>query len=50
MKSQGTITKSSEIRLENWRRRAHVPMFLSGDSSQVCKSILREDDETSEWI
>jgi hypothetical protein len=33
MKSQERRTKSSEIRLEKCRRRAHVPVLLSGDSS-----------------
>lgn len=50
MISHGTITKSSGMRLENWRRRSHVPEFLSCDSSYVCRSIRRVDEDISEWM
>jgi hypothetical protein len=42
MKSQGTITKSSEMRGIKWRSRAHVPSLPSSPSSKVCSSIFNE--------
>jgi len=50
MKSQGTTTKSSVMRFENCRRRAHVPVLPSSASSYVCKSTLRDEEETSECM
>jgi hypothetical protein len=46
IKSQGTMTKSSEMREEKWRSNAQVPSLVS--SSKVWRSILREDGETLE--
>lgn len=54
MKSQERRMKSSRMRLEKCLRSAHVPTELSVDSSYVCRSICRDenedDDEMSECI
>jgi hypothetical protein len=45
MKSQGSRTKSSKMRLEKCLSRVQVPAPVSRDSSYICRSIRKDEKE-----